>query len=191
MGANGAGKSTLVKILTGAVHPDERHDPRPRRALRGPLARRGPTRRRRLRLPGAGPHPGPGHPIEPAPDRDAVGAVPPLARRNWASPTWTWPMSRATCPWRPCGSSTWRARSRSSRHVLMLDEMTAALPADLTERVLEVIAGPARLGPLHHLHLAPAHRDRRGLRPRDRPARRRDGRRRGRDRGLRRPDRRA
>ena len=38
----------------------------------------------------------------------------------------------------------------------MLDEMTAALPADLTERVLEVIGAPARPGPLRHLHLPSA-----------------------------------
>ena len=66
MGANGAGKSTLVKILSGAVRPDAGTI-----AIRGrnadrPLARRGPPRRDRVRLPGAGPHPRPRHPVEPA-----------------------------------------------------------------------------------------------------------------------------
>ena len=75
--------------------------------------------------------------------------------------------------------------------VLMLDEMTAALPANLTERVLEVI-GRRRGGERSvDLHLAPDDRDRRGLRPGDRPARRRDRRCRRRDRGLRGADRQA
>ncbi len=49
----------------------------------------------------------------------------------------------------------------------------------------------ARVGPLHHLHLAPPDRDRGGVRSRHGPARRRDGRRRGHQRGLRGADRRA
>ena len=61
--------------------------------------------------------------------------------------------------------------------VLLLDEMTAALPTDLVERVLTVVREQADCGPLRHLHLAPLHRNRRALRPRHRPARRRDRRR--------------
>ena len=191
MGANGAGKSTLVKILTGAVHPDSgsitvRGEPYHR-----PLPRRGPARRHRLRLPGAGAHPGPGHPVEPSPDARPRSSRSATGWPSWASATSTCPTSPATCPSPRCGSSTWRARSPSSPHVLMLDEMTAALPADLTERVLARHRQPARVRPLHHLHLPPAHRDRGRVRPRHGPARRRDGRRRRRQRGLRGADRRA
>ncbi len=75
--------------------------------------------------------------------------------------------------------------------VLMLDEMTAALPANLTERVLEVVGTPPRRLAVDHLHLAPHDRDRRRLRPGHGPPRGRDGRRRGRDRRLRGADRRA
>ena len=75
--------------------------------------------------------------------------------------------------------------------VLMLDEMTAALPANLTERVLEVV-GRQRGGDRSVIFISHRHdRDRRRLRPGDRAARGRDRRRRGRDRGLRGADRRA
>ena len=40
--------------------------------------------------------------------------------------------------------------------VLLLDEMTAALPADLTERVLEVFASTPGLWPLRSIHLPSA-----------------------------------
>ena len=75
--------------------------------------------------------------------------------------------------------------------VLMLDEMTAALPANLTERVLSVVGrqkgGDRSIIFISHRMIEIAA----DLRPRDRAARRRDGRRRRRDRGLGGPDRRA
>ena len=80
MGANGAGKSTLVKILTAAVQPDSGTHHHPRQAVGGPLAGRGAPGRHHLRLPGAGAHPGPGHPIQSPADRYTDRAVPSLAR---------------------------------------------------------------------------------------------------------------
>ena len=58
--------------------------------------------------------------------------------------------------------------------VLLLDEMTAALPANLAERVLDVVRRQAQGGPVRHLHLAPAPGDIGALRPRHGAARRRD-----------------
>ena len=190
MGANGAGKSTFVKILTGAVRPEPARSScaaasaastrRPRRAAtassRSTRSRRSSriwTSASNLRLTST--------PIEPF--------------RHWLDElglaTSTCQAWRAACRWPRCASSIWRVRWPSSRTCCMLDEMTAALPANLTERVLEVVGrrrGGDRVG---HLHLPPHDRDRRGLRPRHRAARGRDRRRRRRHRGLGGPDRRA
>jgi ribose transport system ATP-binding protein len=138
MGANGAGKSTLVKILSGAVRPDAGTI-----AVRGrDLAVRSPGEARRggivsvyqepalipdldirsnLRLTGT--------PVEPFRHwLDELGLKDPvlgtLGRRLPLATLRIIDLARALA---------------IEPDVLMLDEMTAALPANLTERVLEVV----------------------------------------------------
>ena len=139
MGANGAGKSTLVKILTGAVRPDA-----------GTIAVRGtertvhsPAEARRGGLVSVY--------QEPAliPDLDIrsnlrltetpIERVPPLGPRAGPRATST---CRGLARRVPLASLRIIDLARAlaiEPDVLMLDEMTAALPANLTERVLEVV----------------------------------------------------
>ncbi len=138
LGANGAGKSTLVKILTGAVRPDagrivvrgrERVAHSPAEARRGGLVSvyQEPALipdldlRANLRLTET--------PLEPfrhwldvlgLPDLDLSS----LARRVPLASLRIIDLARALA---------------IEPDVLMLDEMTAALPADLTERVLDAV----------------------------------------------------
>jgi ribose transport system ATP-binding protein len=138
MGANGAGKSTLVKILTGAVRPDsgtiavrgrQRAVHSPREARRGGLVSvyQEPALipdldvRSNLRLTET--------PLEPflhwlhelgLEDLDLSS----MARRVPLASLRIIDLARALA---------------IEPDVLMLDEMTAALPANLTERVLEVV----------------------------------------------------
>ncbi|HET7028338.1 MAG TPA: ATP-binding cassette domain-containing protein, partial [Candidatus Limnocylindrales bacterium] len=140
MGANGAGKSTFVKILTGAVRPDagrilvrghERTVHSPAEARRGGMVSvyQEPALipdldiRSNLRLTDT--------PIEPF--RDWLGRLG-LTRLDLST------MARRL----PLATLRIIDLSRAlaiEPDVLMLDEMTAALPANLTERVLETIGG--------------------------------------------------
>jgi len=140
MGANGAGKSTLVKILTGAVHPDEGS------ILVGgqPFVARSPAEGRRGGVVSVY--------QEPAliPDLDIKSNL-----RLTGTPLepflhWLSELGIADLDLRDIARNLPLATLRVidlaralaiEPHVLMLDEMTAALPADLTERVLEVISG--------------------------------------------------
>ena len=138
MGANGAGKSTLVKILTGAIRPDsgqiavhgrERTAHSPAEARRGGIVSiyQEPALipdldiRSNLRLTET--------PIEPF--------------RHWLSELGLEGLDLASLARRlPLASLRIIDLARAlaiEPDVLMLDEMTAALPANLTERVLQVI----------------------------------------------------
>ncbi len=138
MGANGAGKSTLVKILTGAVRPDSGHIAVRglERTIHSPAeARRGGVVsvyqepalipdldiRSNLRLTET-----PLEAFRHSLDELGLGSVDlsVLARRLPLATLRIIDLARALA---------------IEPDVLMLDEMTAALPANLTERVLEVV----------------------------------------------------
>ncbi len=138
MGANGAGKSTLVKILTGAIRPDG-----------GTIAVRG--RERKVHSPAEARRGG----IvsiyqEPAliPDLDIrsnlrLTETPIEPFRHWLNELGLERLDMLSLARRlPLASLRIVDLARAlaiEPDVLMLDEMTAALPANLTERVLEVI----------------------------------------------------
>jgi ribose transport system ATP-binding protein len=138
MGANGAGKSTLVKILTGAVRPD-----RGTIELRGrPLVVHSPDQARRGGLVSVY--------QEPAliPDLDIrsnlrLTRTPLEPFRHWLRELGLENLDLSSLV-RSVPLASLRiidlARALAIEpDVLMLDEMTAALPANLTERVLEVV----------------------------------------------------
>jgi ribose transport system ATP-binding protein len=138
MGANGAGKSTLVKILTGAVRPDG-----------GTIAVRG--RPLRVDSPGEARRGGIVSVYqEPAliPDLDIrsnlrLTETPLEPFRHWLHELGVLDLDLSSMARRvPLASLRVIDLARAlaiEPDVLMLDEMTAALPANLTERVLEVI----------------------------------------------------
>ena len=139
MGANGAGKSTLVKILTGAVRPDG-----------GTIAVRG--RERTIHSPGEARHGGLVSVYqEPAliPDLDIrsnlrLTDTPLEPFRHWLGELGLDNLDLSSLARRiPLASLRIIDLARAlaiEPDVLMLDEMTAALPANLTERVLSVVA---------------------------------------------------
>ncbi len=138
MGANGAGKSTLVKILTGAVHPDA-----------GTIAVRG--RERTVHNPAEARRGGIVSVYqEPAliPDLDLrsnlrLTETPVEPFRHWLRELGLEDLDLSSMARRlPLASLRIIDLARAlaiEPDVLMLDEMTAALPANLTERVLEVV----------------------------------------------------
>lgn len=138
MGANGAGKSTLIKVLTGAVRPEE-----------GTITLRGkertshsPAEARRSGLVSVY--------QEPAliPDLDIssnlrLTQTPLEPFRHWIDELGLEHLDLSTEARNlPLASLRIIDLARAlaiEPDVLMLDEMTAALPANLTERVLEVV----------------------------------------------------
>jgi ribose transport system ATP-binding protein len=145
MGANGAGKSTLVKILTGAVMPDGG-----RIVVRGQQrVSHSPADARRNGLVSVY--------QEPAviPDLDIrdnlrLTATPLEPFRHWLNELDLGTLNLSTVARRlPLASLRIIDLARAlaiEPDVLLLDEITAALPANLTERVLQVVKrqGPDR-----------------------------------------------
>jgi ribose transport system ATP-binding protein len=138
MGANGAGKSTLVKVLTGGVRPDEGTI-----RVRGAVRRaHSPAEARRGGLVSVY--------QEPAliPDLDIrsnlrLTKTPIEPFRHWIRELGLEDLDRTKMA-RDLPLASLRiidlARALAIEpDVLMLDEITAALPADLTESVLEVV----------------------------------------------------
>jgi ribose transport system ATP-binding protein len=138
MGANGAGKSTLVKILTGAVTPDSG-----RIVVRGrERTAHSPAEARRNGLVSVY--------QEPAviPDLDIrdnlrLTSTPVEPFRHWLSELGLGNLSLSSLARRlPLASLRIVDLARAlaiEPDVLLLDEITAALPANLTERVLQVV----------------------------------------------------
>ncbi len=139
MGANGAGKSTVVKILTGGVRPDHGTI-----LVRGkPFQAHSPAEARRGGIVSVY--------QEPAliPDLDVRSNLrltqsPVEATRHWLAELGLPDLDLAALI-RDLPLASLRiidlARALAIEpDVLLLDEMTAALPANLTERVLEVVA---------------------------------------------------
>ncbi len=138
MGANGAGKSTLVKILTGAVTPDTG-----RIVVRGrERASHSPAEARRNGLVSVY--------QEPAviPDLDIrdnlrLTQTPVEPFRRWVAELGLDNLNLASLARRlPLATRRIIDLARAlaiEPDVLLLDEITAALPADLTERVLDVV----------------------------------------------------
>jgi ribose transport system ATP-binding protein len=138
MGANGAGKSTLVKILTGAVRPD-----RGQITVRGvERAAHSPAEARRAGIVSVYQEP------SLVPDLDIesnlrLTRTPIEPFRQWLAELGL-PRLDLSSPARDVPLASLRiidlARALAIEpDVLLLDEMTAALPANLTERVLEVV----------------------------------------------------
>ena len=145
LGANGAGKSTLVKILTGAIRPDSGQI-----LVRGePRTVHSPAEARQTGLVSVY--------QEPAliPDLDVLSNLRMTGTPLDAFMTWVAQLGiEALDPYemvRDLPLAVLRildlARALAFEpDVLLLDEMTAALPADLAERVLEVVGEQRQTG---------------------------------------------
>ncbi len=145
MGANGAGKSTLVKILTGAVRADSGSI-----TIRGTKrVVRSPTDARRAGMMSVYQDPSVIPDLDVA-DNLRLTGTPVDAFRSWMTALGIPRLDLADYA-RDLPLPTLRIidLARALAHepdILVMDETTAALPADLTERVLEVVGGQRASG---------------------------------------------
>ncbi len=140
LGANGAGKSTLVKILTGAIRPDGGQI-----SVRGTVRNaHSPAEARRGGLLSVYQEPALIPDLAIA-DNLRLARTPVEPFRHWMEALGLPDLDlSAMAKNLPLASLRIIDLARAlaiEPDVLMLDEMTAALPANLTERVLEVVAG--------------------------------------------------
>ncbi|MGB3339156.1 MAG: sugar ABC transporter ATP-binding protein [Devosia sp.] len=145
MGANGAGKSTFVKILTGALRPDTGHihlDGQDRRFASPAQARRSgimPVYQEPSLIPD----------LDVA-DNMRLVDVPIEPFRHWVNELGITDLrlddTIAHLPLATLRILDLALTLAKEPKVLMLDEMTAALPTDLVERVLTVIRAQADAG---------------------------------------------
>ena len=170
MGANGAGKSTLVKIITGVFPADEGE-----MTLAGQkVAFRSPAEARRAGIVSVYQDPAIVPDLTVAQNmrlaRVSTDKVKAAMRDLGVERI---PLSTVA---RDVDFALLRlidlARALASDpHILMLDEITAALPADLSERVFKVVRDFSQPWRERDLHLASHGRNRHALRPRYRAAR--------------------
>lgn len=145
MGANGAGKSTFVKILTGALRPDSGHV-----RIRGRDSRVGsPAEARKSGLVPVYQEPSLIPDLTVA-DNLRLGDTPQDTFRHWVVELGIAGL-RLDAVIRQLPLATLRildlARALAAApDVLLLDEMTAALPADLVDRVMKVVRAEADAG---------------------------------------------
>jgi ribose transport system ATP-binding protein len=145
MGANGAGKSTFVKILTGALKPDTGHV-----RIRGVQAQVGsPAQARASGLVPVYQEPSLIPDLDVA-DNLALINTPVAAFRHWVDALGLTDLRMDAMIGRlPLASLRILDLARAlaaEPAVLLLDEMTAALPTDLVERVLQVVRAEADAG---------------------------------------------
>jgi ribose transport system ATP-binding protein len=145
MGANGAGKSTFVKILTGALKPDAGHV----RIKGRDSTVASPAGARRSGLVPVYQEPSLIPDLSVA-DNLRLGDTPVSPFRHWVGELGL-PGLRLDATIRSLPLATLRildlARALAVEpDVLMLDEMTAALPTDLVDRVLKVVRAQADAG---------------------------------------------
>ncbi len=145
MGANGAGKSTFVKILTGALRPDSGHV-----RIRGRDTNvASPSQARKSGLVPVYQEPSLIPDLDVA-DNLTLGSTPKEPFRHWVSELGIADL-RLDAKIGQLPLATLRildlARALATEpDVLLLDEMTAALPTNLVERVLRVVRQQATSG---------------------------------------------